>query len=128
MSAATDAVVATYVIETGLDLERAAEILADEQSTGTFVRVERESDALRDRFAARVVEITELPPADSSPLPGAVGDLGHRRRARVRDVNRGRAHREGPRRSEGGRVVRSGGGGDESDEAGWAVFVVSSGG
>ena len=84
MSAATDAVVATYVIETGLDLERAAEILAGEQSTGTFVRVERESDALRGRFAARVVEITALPPADSSPLPGAVGDLGHRRRARVR--------------------------------------------
>ena len=47
-------VIATYVIETSLPLARAAEVLAGEQSTGTFVRVERESDDVRARFAAQV--------------------------------------------------------------------------
>ena len=77
-------VVATYEIETSLDLRRAAEVLAGEQSTGTFVRVARESEALRARFAAQVDEIEELPLTGATPLPGAVGDPAARRRARVR--------------------------------------------
>ena len=77
-------VVATYVIETSLPLQHAAEVLAGEQSTGTFVRVERESDDLRARFAAQVVGIEELPLTGASPLPGAVGDPALRRRARLR--------------------------------------------
>ena len=48
-------VIATYIIETSLPLEHAAEVLAGEQSTGTFVRVERESDDLRARFAAQAI-------------------------------------------------------------------------
>ncbi len=67
-------VIATYVIETSLPLQHAAEVLAGEQSTGTFVRVERESDDLRARFAAQVESIEELPLTGASPLPGAVGD------------------------------------------------------
>ena len=78
------AVIATYVIETSLPLQQAAEVLAGEQSTGTFVRVARESDELRARFAAQVESIDEMPLTGASPLPGAVGDPAARRRARLR--------------------------------------------
>ncbi|MET4590658.1 RuBisCO large subunit C-terminal-like domain-containing protein [Arthrobacter sp. 754] len=77
-------VVATYHIETSLDLQHAAEVLAGEQSTGTFIRVARESDELRSRFAAQVVDLAEIPLTGASPLPGAVGDPAKRRRAQVR--------------------------------------------
>ncbi|MEU1973011.1 RuBisCO large subunit C-terminal-like domain-containing protein [Microbacterium sp. NPDC019599] len=75
-------VLATYVVETAMPLERAAEVLAGEQSTGTFVRVERETDDLRARFAAQVESVVELERGDASALPGTVGD-GERRRARL---------------------------------------------
>ncbi|WP_127819384.1 RuBisCO large subunit C-terminal-like domain-containing protein, partial [Microbacterium sp. CPCC 204701] len=77
-------VVATYIIETSLPLPHAAEVLAGEQSTGTFVRVERESDDLRARFAAQVESLEEVPLTGASPLPGSVGDPSQRRRARLR--------------------------------------------
>lgn len=76
-------VTATYVIETSLPLARALEILAGEQSTGTFVSVGRESAALKAESAAAVVGVTELPLTGSSPLPGTVGDPADRVRARV---------------------------------------------
>ncbi|WP_203433823.1 RuBisCO large subunit C-terminal-like domain-containing protein [Jiangella asiatica] len=76
-------VVATYIVETSLPLDVAAEVLAGEQSTGTFVRVERESDDLRARFAAQVHAIEELPLTGGSPLPGSIGDPDERRRARL---------------------------------------------
>lgn len=76
-------VVATYDLETSLDLRHAAEVLAGEQSTGTFVRVARESDELRARFAAQIVSLEELPRTGASALPGAVGDPATRRRARL---------------------------------------------
>ncbi|QLD13243.1 ribulose 1,5-bisphosphate carboxylase [Microbacterium oleivorans] len=81
---AAASVIATYIIETSLPLAHAAEVLAGEQSTGTFVRVERESDDLRARFAAQVESIEELPLTGASPLPGTVGDPNERRRARLR--------------------------------------------
>ena len=77
-------VIATYLIETSLPLQHAAEVLAGEQSTGTFVRVERESDDLRARFAAQVESLEEVPLTGASPLPGSVGDPSQRRRARLR--------------------------------------------
>lgn len=77
-------VIATYVIETSLPLAAAAEVLAGEQSTGTFVRVERESDDLRARFAAQVESIQEIPLTGAGPLPGSVGDPALRRRAILR--------------------------------------------
>ena len=72
------------MIETSLPLEQAAEVLAGEQSTGTFVRVARESDDVRARFAAQVESIDEIPLTGASPLPGAVGDPAARRRAVLR--------------------------------------------
>ena len=83
-SVAARDVIASYVIETSLPLQQAAEVLAGEQSTGTFVRVARESDDVRARFAARVESIDEVPLTGASPLPGAVGDPAARRRAVLR--------------------------------------------
>ncbi|HEV2274609.1 MAG TPA: hypothetical protein VGR96_10610, partial [Acidobacteriaceae bacterium] len=62
---------ARYWIETAFPLEDAAEIMAGEQSTGTFIRVPGETSELRERFAARVEQITELGPVDRPSLPGS---------------------------------------------------------
>lgn len=74
---------ASYEIETALPLAQAAAALANEQSSGTFVAVARETAELKERFAARVTEIKELPPSGRPPLPGAAGDWRNARRARI---------------------------------------------
>ena len=53
-------VTATYYLETGMDLEKAAEALAAEQSTGTWLRVGFESDELIARYSAKVLEVEKL--------------------------------------------------------------------
>ena len=50
----------TYLIETPLHPAKAAEILAGEQSSGTFVAVPGETAELKERFAARVESVEEL--------------------------------------------------------------------
>lgn len=80
----THYVYATYIVETSMPLLKAAEVLAGEQSTGTFIRVGRETDDVRARFAAQVEDVEELPLTASAPLPGAIGDPAQRRRARLR--------------------------------------------
>ena len=80
-------ITATYWIETAFPLAQAAETMAGEQSTGTFVRVPGETDELREAHAARVEEIVELGEAGAPSLPGSglpkSGDAT-RRTARVR--------------------------------------------
>lgn len=44
---------ATYLLETAIDPQRAADIIAGEQSSGTFVPIPGEDDALKARAAAR---------------------------------------------------------------------------
>lgn len=60
---------ASYLIETPLDPRTVAEVLAGEQSCGTFTRVEGETDALRERARATVesVELLDVAPAPSLP-------------------------------------------------------------
>jgi ribulose-bisphosphate carboxylase large chain len=65
-------IIAEYLVETPRSLEAAAASMAGEQSTGTFTRVPGETDALRERFAARVESVAELQPRSSPSLPGAV--------------------------------------------------------
>ena len=60
---------ARYWIETAFPLEDAAEIMAGEQSTGTFIRVPGETSELRARFAAKVEQITELETVDRPSCP-----------------------------------------------------------
>ena len=84
----TDArVTATYLIETAFPLNQAAATMAGEQSTGTFVRVPGETDALREAHAARVEEVVELGDVAAPSLPGSGlpkdGGDGTRRQARV---------------------------------------------
>ena len=45
--------------------------MAGEQSTGTFIRVPGETDALREQYAARVEDIFELRTVDAPSLPGS---------------------------------------------------------
>ena len=79
---------ASYLIETPLDPARVAEVLAGEQSSGTFVRVPGESDALRARSRAVVERVDELEPLATPSLPNALLERQRRtapwRRARIR--------------------------------------------
>jgi ribulose-bisphosphate carboxylase large chain len=69
MGMAAERITATYLIETPLAPERAAAILAGEQSSGTFVAVPGETDELRERFGARVERITALETVTTPSLP-----------------------------------------------------------
>ena len=62
-------ITATYDIESPVGVNRAAAVLAGEQSTGTFVRLAAETDALRERSAARIesVQITGSSATPSLP-------------------------------------------------------------
>jgi ribulose-bisphosphate carboxylase large chain len=68
---ASQRILATYRIETAYPLDRAAATMAGEQSTGTFVRVPGETEALRARFGARVERIAELEAVEAPSLPGS---------------------------------------------------------
>jgi ribulose-bisphosphate carboxylase large chain len=70
-------VVAVYQVETPYSLERAAEVIAGEQSTGTFTAVPGETDALKERFGARIEKIIELESVSAPTLPGAKTPAGH---------------------------------------------------
>jgi ribulose-bisphosphate carboxylase large chain len=79
---------ATYLIETPLPPAQVAEVMAGEQSCGTFTRVEGETDELRQRARATVEQIDELESVNAPSLPNALlerkGHTGPWRRARVR--------------------------------------------
>lgn len=60
---------ARYWIETPLPVEQAAAVLAGEQSSGTFIAVPGESEALKQRFAARVENIEVLETVSSPSIP-----------------------------------------------------------
>jgi ribulose-bisphosphate carboxylase large chain len=62
---------ATYLIETPFAPEKVAEVMAGEQSCGTFVRVHGETDALRAKAAAVIERVEELEAADAPSLPNA---------------------------------------------------------
>lgn len=83
---------ADYLIETPFDPAKVADIMAGEQSSGTFTRVHGETDDLRARSRATVERIVELEPAAGPSLPnswlerqGEAGPWGRGpwRRARV---------------------------------------------
>ena len=62
----TDRIEADYLIETPADPAQAAAVMAGEQSSGTFVTVPGETDALHERAAARL----SSNPVSSLPLFG----------------------------------------------------------
>lgn len=73
----TDPIVARYLIETPHPMEFAAEMIAGEQSSGTFIAVPGETEELKARSRARVKEIKRLDAADVPSLPGARPAKGH---------------------------------------------------
>lgn len=78
---------ASYLIETPFDLGRACDVMAGEQSCGTFTRLAAETDELREQHAARVesIEPLEVVDAPSLPMPTRPQPPGTRyHRARVR--------------------------------------------
>ncbi|VVE37131.1 Ribulose bisphosphate carboxylase-like protein 2 [Pandoraea capi] len=82
---------ATYLIETPLDPRKVAEVMAGEQSCGTFTRVEGETDALRERARAVVQAVDFVGDVERPSLPnaflerkGGPGVTGPWHRARVR--------------------------------------------
>jgi ribulose-bisphosphate carboxylase large chain len=63
---------ADYLIETPIEIARAAQIMAGEQSSGTFVKVPGETPELHARAGAEVIAIT---PLDTSPTPSLDGGI-----------------------------------------------------
>lgn len=62
---------ATYLVESFEPLERAAEVIAGEQSCGTFVALPGGTADLKERARARVVGIETLADASDPSLPNA---------------------------------------------------------
>jgi len=62
-------IIATYEIESPVGIEKAASVLAGEQSTGTFVRLAGETDELRARSAAKIEQIEIIGSANTPSLP-----------------------------------------------------------
>lgn len=67
----TERLEADYIIETAMDPRRAAEIMAGEQSSGTFVAVPGETEELKARAAARVETVEVYETVGAPSLPGA---------------------------------------------------------
>ena len=67
----TDRIEASYLIETGHALRHASEVMAGEQSSGTFVDLPLETESLQERHGARVESIQPLAVVDEPSLPGA---------------------------------------------------------
>ncbi len=67
----SDRIFARYLIETPLDPAKVAEVMAGEQSCGTFTRVAGETDDLRARARATVERIETLATTNAPSLPNA---------------------------------------------------------
>ena len=62
---------ARYWVESPEPIEKVAEVIAGEQSSGTFLALAGETDELKRRSRARVTRIDPLPPAHEPSLTSA---------------------------------------------------------
>ena len=69
-------IIAKYLVETSYPLEKAAEIMAGEQSCGTFVKVAGESEELREQFLAKTIAIEDLGTVEKPTLSGSRPEKG----------------------------------------------------
>lgn len=67
----SDRIQATYWVETAFPLQQAAEVLAGEQSSGTFISLPGETPELKARSGAVVERIEQTGSVDVPSLPGA---------------------------------------------------------
>jgi ribulose-bisphosphate carboxylase large chain len=70
-------IIASYFLETPHPIEFAAEMIAGEQSSGTFLPVPGETEELKARARARVEEIKDLGEVETPSLPGSRPPKGH---------------------------------------------------
>jgi ribulose-bisphosphate carboxylase large chain len=75
----TERIHATYWLETGDDPSRAAEVIAGEQSSGTFVALPNETPELKARAGARVERLEVLDTVAKPSLPGGMAGLTYSR-------------------------------------------------
>lgn len=68
----TARIVAKYWLETGDDPWRTAETIAGEQSSGTFLKLAKETPALKERSGARIEALEILAVVDHPSLPGGM--------------------------------------------------------
>jgi ribulose-bisphosphate carboxylase large chain len=69
-------ITASYFIETPIQPDKAAGILAGEQSSGTFVAVPGETAELKEQFAARVESVEVVNTVNQPSLPGGKATTG----------------------------------------------------
>ena len=62
---------ARYFVESSEPIEKTAEVIAGEQSSGTFLALPGETDELKDRARARVTAVEALPPVRAPSLSSA---------------------------------------------------------
>ncbi len=73
----------TYLIETEGSPEKIAAKIASDQSTGTFVALAGETEELKNRVAARVVDVRPLPPSQVSSFPSSAAGPFNRAEADI---------------------------------------------
>jgi ribulose-bisphosphate carboxylase large chain len=62
---------ASYLIETADDPRRAVEVMAGEQSSGTFMKLPGETPELKERYGARIENLDVVEEVAAPSLPGA---------------------------------------------------------
>jgi ribulose-bisphosphate carboxylase large chain len=72
----TSRIEADYLLETSGDPRRVAELMAGEQSSGTFVAIPGETAELKERVASRVERLELLEETSTPSLPSADVNLG----------------------------------------------------
>ena len=65
---------ARYLVESSEPIEKTAEVIAGEQSSGTFLSLPGETDELKNRARARVTRIEPLPAATLPSLHSALSE------------------------------------------------------
>lgn len=65
---------ARYFVESSIPIEKVAETIAGEQSSGTFMTLPGETDELKQRSRARVIRIEKLAPVNQPSLRSAFVD------------------------------------------------------
>ena len=69
---------ARYLVESSVPSDRVAQVIAGEQSSGTFLALPGETEQLKERSRARVVRVQSLPPVFEPTLESAfVARQGH---------------------------------------------------
>ncbi|MCF8339377.1 MAG: ribulose-bisphosphate carboxylase large subunit family protein [Chitinophagaceae bacterium] len=77
-------ITATYYIETPFSPEKAAVVLAGEQSSGTFIAVPGETAELKQRFGAVVEDVQFLETVSQPAIPGTTSASGKYHRAIIK--------------------------------------------